>query len=116
MNPVKYMNGRSIKGSDLQSFGAFLMKQAGIGSSVILGRIREVMETLFNSSDWENYSQQNHLLRFIFPTWKSPLEEKEEDLQMVSILLLKGGTNGEQHNHNDRGSFILILQWYSCTD
>jgi hypothetical protein len=104
-----YRYGRSIKDQDLQSFGAFLMKQAGIGSSVILGRIGEVMETLFNSSDWENIQPTEPLVSdFYFPDLEIAIGREKGGSTDGFYFAAKGGTNGEQHNHNDVGSFILF--------
>lgn len=42
-----------------------------------------------------------------FPDLKVMVERESEDPSRGMFLAMKGGTNGESHNHNDVGSFIV---------
>lgn len=104
-----YRYGRAIKDRDLQGFGAFLMKKSNIGNSGITGRIREVMETLFNSNDWESVQPKEPLISdFYFPNLEIAIGREKDGTADGFYFAAKGGNNGEQHNHNDVGSFVLF--------
>lgn len=104
-----YRYGRSIKDLNLQEFGAFLMKNSSFGSTAIVGRIGETMEALFNSENWQNIHPKEPLIsEFYFPDLDIAIGREKAESTEGFYFAAKGGHNGEGHNHNDVGSFILF--------
>ena len=103
-----YRYGRNIKDLNLQEFGAFLMKNSNFGNTAIIGRIGETMEALFNSEGWDNINPKEPLIsEFYFPDLDIAIGRDKADSTEGFYFAAKGGNNGEGHNHNDVGSFIL---------
>ena len=108
---IVYPFGLWLGDKTLREFGAYLGRQKGVlqnpaalydksGNFPTLGR-----ELLF----------LRHIRDFIAETPREPLLKNVwlGDLQIMTArrnslyLAMKGGTNGESHNHNDVGSFIV---------
>ena len=115
---IVYPFGRFLGDQTMQAFGAYLGRQKGIltnpaalydksGNFPTLGR-----ELLF----------LRHINDFIAETPREPLLKDVwlGDLQIMTarrgrfFVAMKGGTNGESHNHNDVGSFIVYLSQDPC--
>ena len=85
------------------------MKKSNIGSSAIVGIIGEVMETLFNSDDWDIIEPREPLIaEYYFPDLEIAVARENAESTKGFFFAAKGGNNGEQHNHNDVGSFVLF--------
>lgn len=103
-----YRFGKSIDDQDLQAFGAFLMKESGFENNPISGRIGEAMEALFNSEGWQNINYKEPLIsEYYFPDLDIAIGRDKAGTTKGFYFAAKGGNNGEGHNHNDVGSFIL---------
>ena len=100
--------GKSIEDPVLEGFGAYLMKESGFGTKPVVGKIGETMETLFNSQSW-NVAKPNEPLpgQYYFPNLDIALGRDKEGTTDGFYFSAKGGSNGEGHNHNDVGSFML---------
>lgn len=107
--PTKiFRYGKSINDPDLQAFGAFLIRNSDFENKPISGRIGESMETLFNSEDWQKVEPKEPLIpEFYFPDLDIAIGRDKAGSAEGFYFAAKGGNNGEGHNHNDVGSFIL---------
>jgi len=107
--PTKiFRYGRSINDENLQEFGAFIMKKFNFGNNPETGRIGETMEALFNTNDWQKTIPREPLIsEYYFPDLDIALGRDNAGTTDGFYFSAKGGSNGEGHNHNDVGSFML---------
>ena len=104
-----YRYGRSIKDMNIKELGAFLMKNSNFGNTPIVRSIGETMEALFNSEGWQNIPPKEPLIsEFYFPNLDIAIGREKAESSEGFYFAAKGGNNGERHNHNDVGSFILF--------
>lgn len=105
-----YRYGKIIADPALEGFGAYLMKAAAFGTKPTVGRMGETMETLFNSQGWEQVKAGIPLpAHHYFPNLDIAIGRDTEGTNKGFYFAAKGGTNGEGHNHNDVGSFMLYF-------
>jgi hypothetical protein len=94
----------------MESFGAFLLKESGYGEEAEIGKIGETLENLFNLGGWQNTKPGEPLIsEFYFPDLDVAIAREIPGTNAGFYFAAKGGTNGESHNHNDVGSFMLYF-------
>jgi hypothetical protein len=103
-----YRIGELIDDQVMKSFGAFLNSKKS-GDDDARGRWgRNSVETLFNPVDWKDTKPAEPLLaEYFFPNWDVAIARDKPGTTDGFYFCAKGGSNGEQHNHNDVGSFML---------
>jgi len=101
--------GKTIEDKELESFGAFLLAESDFTAQPISGRIGEALENLFNLERWQNTQPVEPLVgAYYFPDLDLAVAREAAGTTDGFYFAAKGGSNGEQHNHNDVGSFILF--------
>lgn len=105
---VIYRYGDRINDPTMKGFSAFLAQQNNFGESIIDGKIELALENLFNLKEINTYSPKEPLIEnFWLPTTQVAGVREKEGTTNGFYFAAKGGSNGESHNHNDVGSFIL---------
>lgn len=103
---VRY--GRDIGDPDLEAFGAFLAEKSGFATSPLSGDVGSTFYNVFSQAD---APAPREIL--VPDAWLPDLQvaaaRDKEGSQEGFFFAAKGGDNGEQHNHNDVGSFVLYL-------
>ncbi len=103
-----YRYGESIGDPMLAGFGAYLLEKSKFNESGMVGKIGETLENLFNLEGWESHQKTEPLLsEYYFPDLDVALAREKAGSAEGFYFAAKGGTNGEGHNHNDVGSFML---------
>lgn len=110
-NPSRiYRYGERINDEVMASFGAFLIKNATMDSKPVSGHIGEALRSLFDLWGWESKETREPLIdAYYFPDWDAAIARDKEGSLNGFYFAAKGGSNAEQHNHNDVGSFMLYF-------
>ncbi|MBD3629382.1 heparinase II/III family protein [Cyclobacterium sp.] len=108
-NPGRiYRYGQRINDETMVGFGVFLMDQSEFKISAISGKLGEALENLFNVEGWQSLQGKEPLIaEYYFIDLDAVIARDEEGTDKGFYFAAKGGSNGEQHNHNDVGSFML---------
>lgn len=102
--------GKAIEDSTMKCFGAFLLKRSGFGEDAEIGKIGETLENLFNLKGWQNTQPIEPLVsEYYFPNLDVAMARETAGKTDGFYFAAKGGSNGESHNHNDVGSFMLYF-------
>ncbi|TDB62699.1 heparinase II/III domain-containing protein [Arundinibacter roseus] len=100
--------GTRIDDPELTGFAAFLHKHSGDQDGGLGGRIGESLEILFEPINWAATTPKEPLIsEFYFPDWDAVIARDQAGTTDGFYFSAKGGSNNEQHNHNDVGSFML---------
>src|SRR5699024_10175363 len=100
--------GDRINDPQMKAFGAFLAKKQSFGDQAINGKIELNLENLYTINEIRSYSPQEPLMKsFWLPETQVAGVRENEGTNGGFYFAAKGGHNGESHNHNDVGSFIL---------
>ena len=103
--------GRSIHDSTLMAFGGYLARMEQMGTGVVQGRfgvLGRVLPALFSLEDLLNTRPAEPLLRdFWLPGVQVMGARSSAGSTRGLYLAAQGGHNGESHNHNDVGNFIV---------
>lgn len=104
-----YKIGEVINDPVMKSFGAFLNTSSGSEDTSRRGRGGSSLESLFNPPiDWKDTKPIEPLIpEFYFPDLDMAIARDKQGTTDGFYFCAKGGSNGEQHNHNDVGSFML---------
>ena len=98
--------GKDTGDADLEAFGEFLALRSGASSGPLSG---DVGSTLTDAFCHEREAEPREI--FVADAWLPDLQvAAARDAGGSSdgfFFAAKGGNNGEQHNHNDVGSFVL---------
>jgi len=85
-----------------------LLEKSKFNESGMAGKIGETLENLFNLEGWESHQKAEPLLSdYYFPDLDVVLARGKASSTEGFYFAAKGGNNGEGHNHNDVGSFML---------
>jgi hypothetical protein len=104
-----YRFGKAIKDPMMEGFGAYLLNNRNQDAVRSVGRIGSSLENLFSPDDWRNVPGREPLLKeHYLPNLDVAIARDKEGSDKGFYFAAKGGHNGEQHNHNDVGSFILF--------
>lgn len=105
-----YRVGNRIGDPAMKSFGAFLKQRLGDTEKIMEGRVSDILENLFSPVDWADTKPVEPLIsEFYFPDWDVVVARDKPGTTDGFYFTAKGGHNGEQHNHNDVGSFMLYF-------
>ena len=103
-----YRYGKQINDPKMMAFAAFLLKEEGVSERLISGTLSERLSNLFHLDGLEDLPAQEPLVKdFYFPDWDVVTAREKEGSAKGFYFTAKGGSNHEQHNHNDVGSFML---------
>lgn len=110
-NPGRiYQYGHRIGDPAMVSFAAYLMEKAGSQNKAASGRIGESLRDLFGLQGLENVKAAEPLIgQYYFPNLDAGIARDQEGTHAGFYFAAKGGSNGEQHNHNDVGSCMLFF-------
>lgn len=100
--------GHDIGDAPLASFGTFLAEKAGAGSQTLAGDVGRALANLFGH-DGSAPPAETLVAHTYLPDLQVAVGRDRENSSKGFFFAAKGGTNGEQHNHNDVGSFILYF-------
>lgn len=104
-----YRYGQAIDDDAMVAFGAFLLNKYGMMQKAPTGSMYPVLEDVFGLSGWEKIAPAEPLLdAYYFPDMQIAIGRQQAGSSRGFYFAAKGGSNGEQHNHNDVGSFILF--------
>lgn len=102
--------GTRIGDPTMKGFASFLHKNLGDRERSLNGRIGEILEVLFEPVDWASTTPEEPLVsEFYFPDWDAVMVRDKKGTTEGFYFSAKGGSNNEQHNHNDVGSFMLYF-------
>jgi hypothetical protein len=103
-----YIAGKMFNDDDLKGFGGFLYKRSNPGKRINGGDINSFINNLLIREELEDAVAKAPLPQ---QTWFANLQllmlRKHAGSTAGLFLGAKGGNNGETHNHNDVGSFII---------
>lgn len=104
-----YRFGKAIQDPEMEGFGAFLLDKQGATGQRSGGRIGNSLENLFNTDSWRSAPKKEPLLdEYYLSNLDVAIARDKKNTDMGFYFAAKGGHNGEQHNHNDVGSFVLF--------
>jgi len=109
-DPAKiYIAGRLFHDERLIQFGGYLFQQSGSGNKVYSGdNINDFISNLELEQDLKKVTPKAPMLQ---ENWLPDLQvltmRQVEGSKQGLFLGAKAGNNGESHNHNDVGSFII---------
>lgn len=104
-----YRYGQAINDDTMVAFGAFLLEAYNVKEKAPTGSMYPVLTDVFGLSGWEKITPMEPLIdAYYFPDMQIAIGREHEDSNEGFYFAAKGGSNGEQHNHNDVGSFILF--------
>lgn len=106
-----YRFGRDTRDSVLMRFAAFQAKAQGFGDSLLdepFGVLNRTLASLVCLDGLKTISPAEALPADVWlPDLQIMAAREQEGSREELYLAVKGGNNGESHNHNDVGSFIV---------
>lgn len=106
---VIYRYGQAIGDDDMRAFGSFLLDRYNVKQKAPAGSMYPVLEDIFGLSGWEKVTPSEPLIdAYYFQDMQIAIGREQAGSNKGFYFAAKGGSNGEQHNHNDVGSFILF--------
>lgn len=102
-----YRSGKNIKSPLMESFGTFLEKEFNNENSPLSGHIGDMLANWFDDREKEVEAKEPLISDYYFPDLDVAMARDKEGTDKGFYFAAKGGHNGEGHNHNDVGSFIL---------
>ena len=106
-NGIKILRyGQDISDPELVAFGAFLAEESDSESKPVSGNVGEALADLFTPLK-EVTPKEILVADSYLPNLQVAIGRDVEDSKEGFFFAAKGGNNGEQHNHNDVGSFVL---------
>lgn len=104
-----YRYGERIQDPAMVSFAAFLIENSDASYKAAAGRIGESLRDLFDLKEWRTITAEEPLIgHYYFPNLDAAIARDKEGTDDGFYFAAKGGSNGEQHNHNDVGSCMLF--------
>ncbi|WP_181152770.1 heparinase II/III family protein [Paenibacillus sp. AR247] len=106
---LTYRYGRRIGDSRLCELGArFQRMKREEGTRLEFSSMFRLLPALFNYTEVEQYSGESPYIRDAwFDSIQIMVAREQEGSSKGLFLAAKGGHNGESHNHNDIGQFIV---------
>ena len=105
---IVYRYGKSIHDPVMQAYGAFLAERANWDRNVPGGNLEATLTNLFQLQEILQAEGKEPLIAdFYLPDLQICGARDEEGTPEGFYFAAKGGNNGESHNHNDVGNFIL---------
>ena len=103
-----YRFGKDIKDQDMMDFGAYYRGMRYLAGIYMI----QLSHYFFELFIWDEYQNATQRLPLPKDAWYSDLQimiaRDQEGSTSGFSLAAKGGTNGESHNHNDVGSFMVF--------
>jgi hypothetical protein len=97
--------GHMVADTNLSSFGAWLFR--GGGFSNIINQSFHRARELFNLSNLKTVSNDKEVFHESSEAWLPNVQLMTARLSNGIFIAAHGGNNGESHNHNDVGDFIV---------
>ncbi len=111
-----YRYGKSVQEKGMMGFGAFLAQKQGLGENYMsgsFGSLGRVLPALFHLEELLAAEPKENLERdFWLPELQVMGARSFEGSNRSFYVAAKGGHNGESHNHNDVGNFIVYVDGY----
>ena len=109
INPdLVYRYGKAINDPTMQGFGAFYARKRDLANSSPSGRLETVMHDFFGTKEIITATPVEPLIgESWLPGSQLVMARDRENSKQGFFFAAKGGHNGESHNHNDVGTFIL---------
>lgn len=112
---VIYSYGKDINDPVMQKFGAFLAQEQGWGTVLPGGKVDGQIKGLILLDEIKSAPAKNPLVSdFLLPDIEIAGARDEEGSSDGFFFAAKGGSNGENHNHNDVGSCIVYFNGKPC--
>lgn len=112
---IIYSYGKDIDDPMMQGFGAFLAKEQSWGEKNPGGKIDGQIKGLLLLNEIDTYPAKNPLVSdFLLPDIEIAGARDKEGSSSGFFFAAKGGSNGENHNHNDVGSCIIFYNGKPC--
>ncbi len=103
-----YLYGKMTRDSVLMKFGSFLAKEYGWKGEALTGKIETTLRNLRIMPELEATPPAEPLMSWVWlPQTEIVAARDREGTTRGFYFAAKGGSNGQSHNHNDVGSFIL---------
>lgn len=103
-----YRYGRSIQDSTMVKFAAHILRNSKNRIVVAKSSIGEVLENIFNLDEWQQVEPEEPLISDLYlPGIDLAMARSQQGSNNGFFFSAKGGSNDENHNHNDVGSFML---------
>lgn len=104
-----YRYGNAIQDTDMMAFGSFLLDRSNTREIAPSGSLYPLLEDLYGMQGWENVAPREPLFAdYYFPDLQIAIGREYGGSNNGFYFAAKGGSNGEHHNHNDVGSFVLF--------
>ncbi|MCU0644425.1 MAG: heparinase II/III-family protein [bacterium] len=107
---LAYRFGKRIGDATMMKFGAFMADLYQKRGLTFWGNIGRQLHAIFNYAELHSAIKEQPLLRDV---WLENLQvvtaRSEQGSAKGLYVAAKGGHNGESHNHNDVGNFIVYL-------
>lgn len=111
--PVDIYNAsKRINNQKMISFALFLSKRNNVELKPTRGTITQALTTILNYKELTNTNGDPSFKRGIYYNNNQVVVARTYNNNKGFIFAAKGGNNGENHSHNDIGSFILYYQGY----
>lgn len=105
-----YRYGVHIRDKTMMEFGAYLMETTDFGKRVGRDKLSESLENFFYVEGIEEVKKREPFIPdYYFPDTDLVIARDHEGDGKGFYFSAKGGTNAENHNHNDVGSFMLYF-------
>ncbi len=107
---ILYRFGERIDNRDLLDFACHLARESGYGNSSPGGYLSRRLRGIFTVRDLDTADPAPPLLRDVWmPNLQVFAARDQAETSGGLYIAGKGGNNGESHNHNDVGNFIIYL-------
>ncbi len=107
--PMKiFRGGKNIQSSMMEKFASFLKEKYDYNNHPLSGHIGDVLANRFDYKDQNVEPKEPLISDYYFPDLDVAIARDCEGKVDGFYFAAKGGHNGEGHNHNDVGSFILF--------
>jgi hypothetical protein len=110
-----YQYGKAIHDTQMQQFGAYLIKLSNWGTHSFSGNISKQIEQLSMLEEIRNAEAKEALVAdFWLPDTEIAGARDAEGSFKGFFFGAKGGNNAESHNHNDVGSAVMYFDGKPC--
>jgi hypothetical protein len=103
-----YRYGKAIRDETMQGFGTFYAQSRNLAGTVPSGTLEGAIQDLFEAKEIVNAKSMEPLIGECWlPEAQYAMARDKANSRDGFFFAAKGGHNGESHNHNDVGTFVL---------
>ncbi|WP_104384590.1 heparinase II/III family protein [Sphingobacterium sp. HMA12] len=106
-----YMASKGLNDQKMLSFSFFLSQRNNVSTKPTRGTITQAINTIIHYQDLNSKGTPSFKRGIYYSSGQVALARTYENNKGF-IFAAKGGNNGDNHSHNDVGSFVLYYQGY----